>query len=192
MKRLTFVLLLVAVICSVGFAESFSSADVKYRTTGGGFWSCGKDYTGGFGEFGFNLLPEEKTFVLRDCISVMGEGGYLGNNSDVGFGGCEIGDKLIIGGRYNCEGFIVRTYGFIGVSVGLFSCSGHSFFSLPLMINISFGGGFEFQYSANNAFVIEFGGLNRLFTGDTSSIGNNVRSYPISSPSLTIGFRSFI
>ena len=59
------------------------------------------------------------------------------------------------------------------------------------MINLNFGGGFEFQYSTHTAFVIEFGGLNRLFVGDKSSLGNNIGSYPISSPSLTIGFRSF-
>ena len=189
MKRLTPVLCLVAVICSVGFAEEFSSADVKYRTTGGGFWSCGKDYTGGFGEFGVNLLSEEKNFVLRDCIFVQGEGGYLAGNNELGFGSTEIGDKLIIGGRYNNIGFIVRTYGFIGVSLGIFSCENHPFFSMPLMINLNFGGGFEFQYSPHSSFVIEFGGLNRFFVGDKTSF--NIRSYPISSPSLTIGFRSF-
>ena len=189
MKRLTIVLCLVAVICSVGFAEEFSSADVQYRTTGGGFWSCGKDYTGGFGEFGVNLLSEEKVFVLRDCVFLQGEGGYLANNSELGFGGLEIGNKLIIGGRYNCTGFIVRTYGFIGVSLEAFSCENHRFFSMPLMINLNFGGGFEFQYSPHSSFVIEFGGLNRFFVGDNTNF--NIESYPISSPSLTIGFRSF-
>ncbi len=182
---------MVAVICSVGFAEEIPSADVKYRFTGGGFWSCGKDYTGGFGEFGVNLLPEEKNFVLRDCVFVQGEGGTLGNNPDLEFGALELGDKLIIGGRYNGRGFIVRSYGFIGASLGIFSCEGHDFFSMPLMLTLHFGGGFEFQYSPWSAFVIEFGGLNRLFLGDTSSLGNNLGSYPISSPSLTIGFRSY-
>ena len=72
MKKIIIVLILVAMICSVGFAEEAgvtdgpASAKFDYRTVSGGFWSCGQDFSGGFGEFGLNLLPQEKFLVLRD------------------------------------------------------------------------------------------------------------------------------
>ena len=198
MKRLILCLGLAAVLCGFVVAEervdatladNSSSADIQYRITNGGFWSCGQDFSGGFGEFGINLLPKENFFVLRDCIYVQGLGGnrcvnsdsISAGNSQLDFGGLEIGDKLIIGGRTNCPGFIVRGYGFTSVSVGFYSYEGHAFWSLPLMLNLTFGGGFEFQYSKHTAFVMEFGGVNRIFHEDFSK----------SSSVLTIGFRSF-
>ncbi|MCR4899465.1 MAG: hypothetical protein K5907_01435 [Treponema sp.] len=186
MKRLITVLCLVAVICCAGFAEEVNSADVKYRTTSGGFWSCGQDFSGGFGEFGINLLPVEKTFVLRDCIYVMGTGGHL-TPTGLDTGGIEIGDKLILGGRYNCSGFIVRTYGFMGGGVKFYGCEGHKILNAP-MIDLGFGGGFEFQYATDCAFVVEFGGQNRILTGKYNKL---FKDYSRSSPMLTIGFRSF-
>ena len=108
MKRLIISLILVALICSVGFAKEAgatagaASANFNYRIVSGGFWACGQDFSGGFGEFGVNLLPREKSFVLRDCIYVQGEGGYLDSQKQFSFGGLEIGDKLIFGGRVDC------------------------------------------------------------------------------------------
>jgi len=189
MKRLMIVLSLVAVICCVGFAEENASANMKYRFASGGFWTCGSDFCGGFGEFGINILPTEKHFVLRDCIYVQGSGGYLAKNAGLEFGGLEIGDKLILGGRTNCPGFIVRGYGFTSIGLGFFSCEGHSFGSKPLLINLGFGGGFEFQYAKYSAFVVEFGGLNRLLVGGSKE---GFQDYSKSSPTLTIGFRSFM
>ena len=189
MKRITFVLILVASICCAGFAEEVLSANVKYKTTSGGFWCCGEGFCGGFGEFGINLLPEEKNFVLRDCLYIQGEGGSLKKNGSLEYGGVEIGDKLLIGGRYNCNGFIVRSYGFTGVSAGLFSFEGHKVFSLPVMLNLTFGGGFEFQFSEKMGFVIEFGGMNRLLIGGDKSVFEDFSRYL---PVLTIGYRSFI
>ena len=71
MNRTVIALVLVAIICSVGFAEDKLSgeetfANGNYRFVSGGFWSCGQNFCGGFGEFGINLLPTEKSFVLRD------------------------------------------------------------------------------------------------------------------------------
>jgi len=197
MKRRCLVLVLVAIICSVGFAEENLSgeetfANGNYRFASGGFWSCGQDFAGGFGEFGFNLLPTEKAFVLRDCIFVQGEGGILRNSNSANpdpleYGALTIGDKVLFGGRTNGNGFVVRSYGFTGASVSLFSCTNHGFFSQPMMLNILFGGGFEFQYSVNTAFVIEFGGLNRLLLGSGKS---DLKGYAKSNPVLTIGFRT--
>ena len=95
MKRLIIALILVALICSVGFAKEAgetagaASANFNYRIVSGGFWACGQDFSGGFGEFGVNLLPREKSFVLRDCIYVQGEGGYLDLQKQFSFGGFE-------------------------------------------------------------------------------------------------------
>lgn len=95
MKRLIISLILVALICSVGFAKEAgatagaASANFNYRIVSGGFWACGQDFSGGFGEFGVNLLPREKSFVLRDCIYVQGEGGYLDSQKQFSFGGFE-------------------------------------------------------------------------------------------------------
>lgn len=95
MKRLIISLILVALICSVGFAKEAGatsgavSANFNYRIVSGGFWACGQDFSGGFGEFGVNLLPREKSFVLRDCIYVQGEGGYLDSQKQFSFGGFE-------------------------------------------------------------------------------------------------------
>lgn len=197
MKRTGLILVLVAIICSAGFAEENLSgeetfANGNYRFASGGFWSCGQDFAGGFGEFGFNLLPTEKAFVLRDCIFVQGEGGILRNSNSANpdpleYGALSIGDKVIFGGRTNGNDFVVRSYGFTGVSVSLFSCREHSLFAQPMMLNILFGGGFEFQYSVNTAFVVEFGGLNRLMLGNNKS---DLEGYAKSNPVLTIGFRT--
>ena len=197
MKRTVIALVLVAIICSVGFAEDKLSgeetfANGNYRFVSGGFWSCGQNFCGGFGEFGINLLPTEKSFVLRDCIFVQGEGGALRNSSSANpdpleYGALCLGDKLIIGGRTNGNGFVVRSYGFTGLSFGFISCKESRFFSDPYMLNLSFGGGFEFQYMASTAFVIEFGGLNRFLLGkEKASFGGYAKTDPV----LTIGYRT--
>ena len=194
MKKIIILLILVAMICSVGFAEEAgvtdgpASAKFDYRTVSGGFWSCGQDFSGGFGEFGVNLLPEEKILVLRDCIYVQGEGGTLSQENKLDFGGLEIGNKLIVGGRVNCSDFAVRNYGFTSLSFGMFSCKNHDFTSQPFMLNLSFGGGFEFQFVKHTAFVVEFGGCNRYFVGEKSE---DVKDLSKSAHVLTIGYRTF-
>ena len=104
MKRLIIVLCLVAGFCSVGFAQEnaaeHSSADVNYRTTSGGFWVWEDNLNGGFGEFGINLLPKEKNFVLRNCIFVQGEGSSAEMNKAVG-------SSIEVGGGFEfqfCQG----------------------------------------------------------------------------------------
>ena len=194
MKRLIIALILVALICSVGFAKEAgetagaASANFNYRIVSGGFWACGQDFSGGFGEFGVNLLPREKSFVLRDCIYVQGEGGYLDSQKQFSFGGLEIGDKLIFGGRVDCSGFIVRSYGFTGLAFGMFSCEGHEFVSAPFMINLNFGGGFEFQFAKRSAFALEFGGVKRFFAGGEKKVFEDFSKF---TPLLTIGYRTF-
>lgn len=194
MKRLIIALILVAGICSVGFAQEdtnvYSSAEYQYRTTSGGFWICEENCNGGAGEFGINLLKQEKNFVFRNSFFVQGEGGSGNLTTDrfVDFGGIEIGDKLIFGGRANCLGFIVRTYGYAGASFGLLAWDDHKFFSKPFLLSAKFGGGFEFQYLKNLAFVIEFGGVERFLIGQPSGALSN---FSKCTPSLTIGYRSF-
>ena len=196
MKRLIIALVLVAGFCSAGFAQDDaaerSSANVNYRTTSGGFWVWEDNLTGGFGEFGINLLPQEKNFVLRNCIFVQGEGSSLtlgqasGNSIEVG--GLEIGDKILIGGRYNCPGFIIRSYGYMGGSFGFMTWDDHKFGSKPFMVSAKFGGGFEFQFVQSCAFVVEFGGVQRFLVGGGSM---NISDFPNHAPCLTIGYRTF-
>ncbi|MCR4947804.1 MAG: hypothetical protein K6A15_01470 [Treponema sp.] len=194
MKRIILLLFLVAVFCSVGFTEETEnsgvvvSANFNYRIVSGGFWCCGQNFSGGFGEFGVNLLPQEKIFVLRDCIYVQGEGGTLSQKNGFDFGGLEIGNKLIIGGRVNCYGFVVRNYGFTSFSFGMFSCKNHVFTSQPFMLNLSFGGGFEFQFVRHSSFVVEFGGIKRFFAGEKNE---DFQEFSKTEPVLTIGYRTF-
>ena len=196
MKRLIIALVLVAGFCSAGFAQEdaseHSSANVNYRTTSGGFWVWEDNLTGGFGEFGINLLPEEKNFVLRNCFFIQGEGSSLelgqaaGNSIEVG--GLELGDKILIGGRYNCPGFIIRSYGFIGGSFGFFSWNDLKFNSKPFIVSAKFGGGFEFQFVKGCAFAVEFGGVQRFLAGGGTM---NISGFPNHAPCLTIGYRTF-
>jgi len=192
MKRLIIALVLVAGFCCAGFAEENNSANVDYRITSGGFWVWEDNLSGGFGEFGVNLLPKENHFVLRNCFFIQGEGSSVdmsqGSGNSIEVGGLEIGDKILIGGRYNCPGFIIRSYGYIGGSFGFMSWDDHPFGSRPFMISAKFGGGFEFQYVRGCAFVAEFGGVQRFLVGGGKS---NISNFPNHAPCLTIGFRTF-
>lgn len=186
MKR-TILLFLVALMCMSGFAEEISSsADVTYKTTTGGFFFTNKDTSGGFGEFGIKLCDEANGFVLRNCIFFEGFGTDLPH--DISYGAAGIGDKLIIGGRTNGLGFIVRSYGYIGGSFDLYKGGSHEFFDSPYLCSFNMGGGFEFQYTTENAFVVEFGGICR---GPVGAGKDSFTDYAVSGPSLTIGFRSF-
>ena len=194
MKRFIIALILVAGVCCVGFAQEdtseYSSADFNYRTTSGGFWIWEENCNGGAGEFGINLLKEEKNLVLRNCFFVQGEGGSGKMTSDkiVEFGGIEFGDKLMFGGRANCNGFIVRSYGFAGASFGIIGWDDHQFGTKPFLVSAKFGGGFEFQYLKKLAFVVEFGGVERFLIGQPAGALSN---FAKCTPSLTIGYRSF-
>ena len=195
MKRLIIVLALVAGFCSVGFAQEdtqgYSSAEYKYRTTSGGYWVWEENCNGGAGEFTINLLKEEKHLVLRNCIFVQGEGGSGKMSSDkiVEFGGVEFGDKLMFGGRANCQGFIVRSYGYAGAAFGILGYDDHKFGSQPFLLSAKFGGGFEFQYLKNLAFVVEFGGAQRFLCGHGKA--SALSDFSKCTPTLTIGYRSF-
>lgn len=185
MKRVTVFLLLVALMCSVGFAEN--AENVNSRFFSGGFWSCGGNRSGGCGEWGMSLVDETSGFVLRDCISLSGFGNNITESNNLKFGEGIIGDKLMIGGMTDCQLFKVRSYGFMGVGIGLWGDEEHGFNSGAPLLDISFGGGFEFQYSAETAFVIEFGGHTE---GPVGSEKENYQDYTNSSPILTIGFRT--
>ena len=204
-------LILVAGFCWVGFAEEEElvhsevhqdepakntlSANVNYRITTGGLWVWEENCNGGAGEFGINLLPVEKKLMLRNCIFVQGEGGYLNKENSaegVGFGGIEVGDKILFGGRTNCSVFIIRGYGYFGGALGIFAWENHPFGSKPFIVSLKFGGGFELQYRRNSAFVIEFGGVQRFLAGASrkdAAIKLDKDNYAISAPSLTIGYR---
>lgn len=174
-------------MCSVGFAEDFDFAN---KVTSGGFWSCGNERSGGFGEVGFRLTNENKNnFVLRDCITFAGYGNNLKGTRTLSFGEFQIGDKLIIGGMTGNNLFRVRTYGFLNVGLGFWKAEGHGFFGGNPLLEIGGGGGFEFQYTRDCAFVVEFGGRNEAPVGKGSS---KFKDYTNASPVLTIGYRTMI
>lgn len=195
MKRFRIYLLLVAFLCNAGFADEYTSAKNNDSTNfnnkfiSGGFWSCGNERSGGFGELGFRLVDENLNhFVLRECITL---GGYGSNllKSGLDFGELQIGSKIIIGGMTNSNLFCIRSYGFAGIGFGIWGDKENSFASGSPLLELNFGGGFEFQYSQENAFVIEFGGRTEAPVG---KIKNQFSPYTNSSPVLTIGYRSLV
>ncbi len=195
MKRLIIALILVAGFCCVGFAQEdtneYASADVTYKTTSGGFWVWEENCNGGAGEFGINLLKKEKHLMFRNVIFVQGEGGSakLSSNKMIDFGGVEIGDKLLFGGRTNCNGFIIRSYGYAGGALGILGWDDHEFGTKPFLLSIKFGGGFEFQFKKTLAFVMEFGGAQRFIFGDGGV--SALSDFSKCTPTLTIGYRCF-
>lgn len=193
MKRFRVSLILAALMCSVGFADEYASAkdndsvNFNNQFISGGFWSCGNERSGGFGEFAFRLVDENiNHFVLRDCITVGGYGSNLIKNG-MDFGELQIGNKVIVGGMTNCNTFCIRSYGFAGIGFGIWKDEENKFASGAPLLELNFGGGFEFQYSKNNAFVIEFGGRTEAPVGKRK---NEFTAYTNSSPLLTIGYRT--
>lgn len=194
MKRFRVFFILVALLCSVGFADEMVSVkndlvDFATKKIGGGFWSCAPERSGGYGEFGWALTDEaKKEFVLRDCFTFGGYGHKVIERS-VDFGELQIGNKFMIGGVYNCGSAKIRSYGFVGTGVGFIGGSGIRFFHGAPMIEVNGGGGFEIQYSPNNAFVIEFGGRCEEPVGKKRA---EYKAYTNSSPVLTIGYRTLM
>lgn len=187
MKKTTILFILVALMCSVGFAEN-EPANSNYKFTSGGFWEYNNETTGGSGEIGFKLVSEDNGFVLRNCIVFEGLGTTIQKESKLNYGAFFINDKILIGGKYNCNDSIIRSYAFLGGGFGLLGCKGHKFIEAPYLAKFYGGGGFEFQFVKDLAFVVEFGG------GCTGPIGKNTKSflgYANSNPTLTIGYRSF-
>lgn len=180
-------------MCNVGFADEYTSVNghesssFNNKFISGGFWSCGGERSGGFGELGFRLVDENLNhFVLRECITLGGYGSNLIKNG-MDFGELQIGNKIIIGGMTNCNFFCIRSYGFAGIGFGIWGDTENSFASGSLLLEFNFGGGFEFQYSQKNAFVIEFGGRTEAPVGKRK---NQFSPYTNSSPVLTIGYRT--
>lgn len=143
---------------------------------------------GGYGEFGFRLTSEDNGFVLRDSIMIGGCGANITDNKS-SYGGATIGNKLIFGGKYNCNDLIFRVYGFTGGNFGVFKTSNHSFFQSPFITDVFIGGGLEMQFAPDLAFVLEFGGNCRFLVGNEKK---NFPGFSNSSPLLTIGYRTLI
>lgn len=173
-------------LCTVGFAEG-ETVNYSYKSYSGGFWDCQSDIAGGSAEFGFGLIDEnKKNIVFRNSIYLKGFGGNLKDEYNINFGGLALGDKISFGGKYCCQDFVVRVYGFTGFGVGIFKEENHTFLERPLLAEYSLGGGFEFQFTPKMAFVLEFGGENTFTIWNKESY----RGFSYSSPILTIGYRS--
>lgn len=158
-------------------------SEMKNGNGTGGFWCVKDGLASGFGEWNFSLHNDKDGFVLRDCIDI---GGFGGTRDD--YSGAILGNKFIIGGRYDAECFVFRSYGFLGAGFGIFRTEGHEFYDNPYLVSTVFGGGTEFQYSKDSAFVIEFGGSMDFFVGERR---NEFSKNPKGGPILVLGFRSY-
>lgn len=187
MKRFSCVLVLVALICCVGFADENRTAEFKSKFVSGGFWIGEEGKCGGGGENGFTIMEDRNGFFMRDCFTGAGYGGNL-KGGKMEFGEIEIGNKFMLGGCFDLGNCIVRSYGTVGIDFGVFGTNDHSIFQNPFLLEVPCGGGFEFQYAKKSAFVIEFGGKYSMMigkgAGDFAELANTC-------PRLTIGYRSF-
>lgn len=180
MKRLISTLLGLAVICFSGFAF-----DKGNGISSGGFWAMEGNLGQGYGEWSFPVFSKNDFFV-RDNVTIGGFGGAADNN--INYGGCEIGNNVLFGGVYDLETFKVKAYGFFGVDYALFTSENHKLLSPSGLLGTVMGGGFEFQYSENNAFVVEYGGKYRCVIGKNRKEFSGFNSI---NPVLMLGYRSY-
>lgn len=180
MKRLITTLLGLAVICCSGFAFEKSN-----RISSGGFWVLEGNLGQGYGEWSFPVFSKND-FFIRSNVTIGGFGGAVGSAID--YAGCEIGSNFHYGTQYDLGTFNVRTYGLIGVDFALFTSETHKFFSPSGLLGSTIGGGFEFQYTEKNAFVLEYGGKYRYVVGKDYK---QYKAYNNINPVLMLGFRSY-
>lgn len=181
MRRTIIILMVGTLMCLAGFGQEF-----KTGVSSGGFWALKEGFGAGYGEWSFPLRNESDGFLLRDCIDIGGFGGTTNENKE--FGGCILSNKFIIGSALKVETFIVRSYGFASLGFGLFNAESHKLFSTPFLLSSIIGGGFEFQYSRSNSFVIEFGGDMDFIIGNER---NAFTRFNNQGPILMLGFRSY-
>lgn len=182
MKRLITCLFGFALLCFSGFGTEF-----KNGISNGGFCVFEADYGQGNGEWSFPILTTDNGLMLRDNVTVGGFGKASGTHQ-LSIAGCSLGDNFLFGKMYDSDCFRVKVYTFAGAELSLFSCQNHPLFSPSVMLGAQFGGGFEFQYSAKNSFVTEFGGKSRYVLGkDTEEFSE----YNSTSPIIKLGFRSY-
>ena len=195
MKRFVIISLCLAAFALLPiFAEAENNVDGASPSFNGssyfgGMWLCAGDFAGGYGEYGFSLLRQEKNFVLKDCIDLGGGGISSGEAEGKSMGTAFIGDRIIIGGRTDLSDFTIRSYGHFGAGFGLFGSEGHKPFDAPYMILLEGGGGFELQYTESSSFVIEYGGMAAPFAGGDCSAWEK---YSIMGPYLSIGCRGYL
>ena len=135
----------------------------------GGIWEANYTTAGGSLEIGFPLVKEKDNgFLLRNHIVLSGKGGK-------GKGGAFLSDKLIIGGFCSNPYFVAKGYGLVSVEGGVYG----KYKDMPFSLSIVSGGGFEFQFSKFQSFMIEFGGIFPLM------------GYTQSSPFIEMGFRTY-
>lgn len=176
MKKLITIITFSLIFTGFALAET---CDFNRNVSLGAFWDADYNKAGGSVEVGLPITHlEDKGFLLRNNFIFSGKGGN-------GFGNLALGDKIIIGGFIPHGDFAISAYGFALVGAGLYSGNNKSFFQLPFMIDLSFGGGFEFQFSSFSAFVVEYGGSFPV------AIGKSDSGFLNPSPCLTIGYRSY-
>jgi len=189
MKRLLVLTVLAAALCSVSLAAETVSSNIpaEPRCATGGFWVMKDGFSAGFGEWSFPLYAGKDGFFIRNCINVGGFSCLAAGSTDE-IGGCILGNRIQLGGTYDCSGVVIRTYSILGAGMGLFSGTGKNISDAPYITSWMIGGGFEIQYSPCNAFCIEFGGDDTGFMGENC---HNWSDYTTMSPILILGFRSY-
>ncbi|MCK9171355.1 MAG: hypothetical protein M0P01_13155 [Treponema sp.] len=119
----------------------------------GSIWRVDNSRNGGSAEFGFPV-HSGKTFV-RDYATLNGAGGKAEGTY---FGEASIGNKVQIGNFIRCAGFAVIPYFFINAEFGLEGFIKKNTFNKALLADFNGGGGFEFRFTSQNSFFIEYGG----------------------------------
>lgn len=139
----------------------------------GGLTSFDNKQTGGGIEIGFPLLKTQ-SFVMRNYISLFGYGINYGNK-----GSFLLQDKITFGG--NRDSNVVRLYGFISGSFGVFQQDNKQFFQAPFAWECFVGGGADINASTNASIFIETGG------GVSANGSANMNTFA----RIQVGFRGF-
>ncbi len=190
MKRLlvTFAMAVLMNLCCLAVEDKSGEMDFKRGFASGGFWTVQDNLCGGYGELNIPIVESDKGFMLRNAIKFGGFGSYFDTETRDVCGGFSIGDKFLIGERYDVRPFAIRSYGSVGCEFGMFFDDDHMFSNSPCMIAVDFGGGFEFQFTQKSAFVLEYGGKCSFVVGDNKE---SYSAFSHGGPILSIGYRSY-
>lgn len=98
---------------------------------------------------------QKNSFIIRDEITASL---YLSNLPESNGTLISLGDKIIFGSLKNINGFAFRTYGYMKCEFGASRDSSYNFFTAPLILELGGAGGFEFLFTKEKGFFVEFGG----------------------------------
>lgn len=161
MKTLQLVLIITLVTFGLSAKNSIS-----------GVWIDQVSRNGGGVEFGFPLYHNEN-WLIRNHISING----YGYHTEESYGQITLEEKLLFGGDIPVNAITIKPYGFISSGLGIINWDSY-------VMDLSMGGGFEYQFSTDISFFIEYGGA-VTFALDSSEVPENGGTI------LSIGYRNY-